>query len=85
MADQEQRHSRALEPDLIHDPQLKAEAEAKNGLRQYDLGIRIIETAIERGTGDFKLRPSTILGLHREALMGISAYAGLWRPAGVEI
>lgn len=81
----EQRHSRALEPDLILDPQLKAEAEAKNGLRQYDLGIRIIETAIERDSEKFKLRPSTILSLHREALNGISAYAGLWRPAGVEI
>jgi Fic family protein len=85
MAEQEQRHSRALEPDLIADPQLKAEAEAKNGLRQYDVGIRIIETAIERGAAEFKLRPSTILTLHREALNGISSYAGLWRPAGVEI
>lgn len=85
MAEQEQRHSHALEPDLIADPQLKAEAEAKNGLRQYDVGIRIIETAIERGGAEFKLRPSTILALHREALSGISSYAGLWRPAGVEI
>lgn len=85
MAEQKQRHSHALEPDLIADPQLKAEAEAKNGLRQYDVGIRIIETAIERGVTEFKLRPSTILALHREALSGISSYAGLWRPAGVEI
>jgi Fic family protein len=85
MAEQKQRHSHALEPDLIADPQLKAEAEAKNGLRQYDVGIRIIETAIERGPAEFKLRPSTILALHRQALSGISSYAGLWRPAGVEI
>jgi len=85
MAEQKQRHSHALEPDLIADPKLKAEAEAKNGLRQYDVGIRIIETAIERGAAEFKLRPSTILTLHREALSGISSYAGLWRPAGVEI
>jgi Fic family protein len=85
MAERNQRHSHALEPDLIADPKLKAEAEAKNGLRQYDVGIRIIETAIERGTAEFKLRPSTILALHREALSGISSYAGLWRPAGVEI
>jgi fido (protein-threonine AMPylation protein) len=85
MAEQEQRHSRALEPDLIADPKLKAEAEAKNGLRQFDVGIGVIETAIERGVAEFRLRPSTILGLHREALAGISSYAGLWRPAGVEI
>jgi Fic family protein len=85
MAEHQQRHSHALEPDLIANPQLKAEAEAKNGLRQYDLGIRIVETAIERGTDAFRLRPSTLLSLHREALMGISAYAGNWRPAGVAI
>jgi len=35
--------------------------------------------------GAFKLRPSLILGLHREALIGISSYAGNYRPAGVEI
>jgi Fic family protein len=85
MAEQKERHSHALEPDLIADPQLKAEAEAKNGLRQYDVGIHIIETAIVRVPAEFKLRPSTILALHREALSGISSYAGLWRPAGVEI
>ena len=85
VAEPEQRHSRALEPDLIVDLQLKAEAEAKNGLRQYDVGLRVIETAIERGPESFKLRPSAILSLHREALIDISAYAGLWRPAGVEI
>ncbi|MFZ3354032.1 MAG: Fic family protein [Xanthobacteraceae bacterium] len=85
MAEPEQRHSRALEPDLIADPKLKAEAEAKNGLRQFDVGIATVETAVERGVAEFRLRPSTILGLHREALAGISSYAGLWRPAGVEI
>jgi len=33
----------------------------------------------------FKLRPSIILGLQRTALDGISAFAGNYRPAGVEI
>jgi Fic family protein len=85
VAEDRQRHSRALEPDLISDPDEKAQAEARNGLRQYDIGLKVIETAIERGPDNFKLRPSTILTLHREALNGISAYAGNWRPAGVEI
>lgn len=85
MAEREQRGSRALEPELVTDPVAKAEAEAKNGLRQYDAGLRAIETALERGSDQFKLRPSLILGLHREALNGISSYAGNWRPAGVEI
>lgn len=79
----EKRDSKALEPELISDPQKKAEAEARNGLRQYDAGIKTIQTALERPP--FKLRLSLILGLHREALAGISTYAGNFRPAGVEI
>lgn len=79
----EKRDSRALEPELIRDPQARAEAEARNGLRQYDAGIRTIQAAIERS--EFKLRPSLILALHREALAGISLFAGNYRPAGVRI
>jgi Fic family protein len=80
----DKRDSRALEPELISDPKRKAEAEARNGLRQYDAGIKSIQTTLDRG-GTFKLRPSLILMLQREALAGISSYAGNYRPAGVEI
>ncbi len=79
----EQRHSRALEPELITDPVLKAEAEAANGLRQYDFAEQTVLQALERKP--FKLRPSLIFSLQREALQGISAYAGVQRPAAVEI
>ena len=79
----EKRDSRALEPELIKDPIARAEAEARNVLRQYDAGIQSIQTALERGS--FKLRPSLVLTLHREALAGISMFAGNYRPAGVEI
>lgn len=79
----EERHSRALEPEIISDPQAKAEAEAFNGLRQYDLSVQIVLEAVERRL--FRLRPSTILSLHREALSGLSSYAGNFRPGAVEI
>jgi fido (protein-threonine AMPylation protein) len=79
----EKRDSRALEPQLITDPLARAEAEARNVLRQYDAGIATVQSALERGS--FKLRPSLILALHREALAGISMFAGNFRPAGVEI
>jgi Fic family protein len=82
-AGREERHSRALEPELIQDPQLKAEAEAANGLRQYDLAVRAIHDALDQPY--FKLRVSLILSLHREALAGISSYAGNYRPGNVEI
>jgi Fic family protein len=84
----ERRHSVALEPDLIKDPMQRAEAEAANGLRQFDAGKNYAQAALDRQEGDgsqFKLRPSTILALHREALAGISTFAGLFRPAGVSI
>jgi hypothetical protein len=79
----ERRDSRALEPELITDPQEKAAAEARNGFRQYDAAIGTVHTALDRGS--FKLRPSLILGLQREALAGISSYAGNYRPGGVAI
>src|SRR5215210_2930985 len=79
----EPRHSRALEPELIRDPQAKSEAEALNGLHQYDFAVQVIQEALERGF--FKLRLSLILSLHRQALQGISAYAGNFRPGNVEI
>jgi Fic family protein len=83
MASEEKRDSRALEPNLISDPDQKARAEAANGLRQYDFGVSVIQEGLERQP--FKLRPSTILSLHREALAGISLFAGNYRPGGVEI
>ena len=47
------RDSRALEPELITDPQAKAVAEARNGFRQYDAAISAIQSALDRGS--FKL------------------------------
>jgi Fic family protein len=81
--ERDRRDSRALEPELIIDPQAKAVAEARNGFRQYDAAIAAIHTALDRGS--FKLRPSLILGLQRAALAGISSYAGNYRPGGVSI
>ena len=77
------RHSRALEPELVKNPIEKAKLEARNGLKQFDAGIRAVQDALERTP--FRLRPSLILALHREALAGLSVYAGTYRPAGVDI
>lgn len=79
----EERHSVALEAEIINDPLKKAEAEARNGLKQYDYAMQVVQQALDRGA--FKLRVSLVLALQREALAGISAYAGNFRPAGVKI
>src|ERR1035438_8421198 len=85
MADeQEDRHSRALDAELITDPDEKAKAEARNGLRQVDEVIGMVEYFCHPDR-KFKLRPSQLLHLHRIALEGISSFAGNWRPAGIEI
>jgi Fic/DOC family len=87
-ANAERRHSVALEPDLIKDPVKLAGAEAATVLPQFDAGKNSAQTAIDRQASDgsqFRLRPSLILALHREALAGISTFAGLFRPAGVSI
>ncbi|MGW9229232.1 Fic family protein [Pseudorhizobium sp. NPDC055634] len=84
MSEEDRRHSVASEAYLIDDDQARAEAEARNGLLQFDLASHMIMEAIERGD-DWKLRPSAILALHRAALQGISGYAGNFRPAGVSI
>lgn len=78
------RHSKALSANLITDPVEKAERETLNALRQFDVAVEAIRHHTENGR-PFRLRPSLILQLHRTALDGLSAYAGNYRPAGVEI
>ena len=80
----QRRHSLAEDIAIISDPTLRAEAEARNGLRQFDFGMRMVEDALDKGKF-FRLRLSAILSLHREALVGISHLAGQTRPASVAI
>lgn len=82
--DAEDRHSHADSAQLITDPKEIAEREALNGLRQFDAGMDVVDTYLDPER-PFKLRLSLILDLHRYALEGISAYAGNFRPGGVEI
>lgn len=81
----EDRHSEALEADLISDPDEKARQEAKNGLRQFDSAIEQIEYWLHPERRPFRLRPSSIMTLNRVALDGLTRYAGIYRPAGIEI
>lgn len=82
--DSEDRHSEALEAELISDPDEKARQEARNGLRQFDSAIEQIEYWLQPER-PFKLRPSAIISLNRLALEGLSGLAGSFRPAGIAI
>src|SRR5712691_980560 len=84
MGEEQDRHSKALDAELIADADERAKVEARNGLKQFDAVIELIEY-FSHPDRKFKLRPSHLLHLHRIALEGISAYAGNWRPAGIKI
>jgi hypothetical protein len=79
------RHSKAIEPEIVVDPSERAKLEARNALEQFDAVISVVEQYTESGHPPFRLRPSIILQLQRIALKGLSAYAGVFRPAGVDI
>jgi Fic family protein len=79
------RHSRAFDAEIITDPDALARQEALNGLRQFDTVIKMVESFLDPERQPFKFRPSHLLQLHREALAGISIYAGNWRPSQIEI
>lgn len=71
MSEKEERYSTPLDAELVKDEQEKAHREARNALRQFDAVIEQVEywTQPDR---PFRLRPSTILNLHRIALEGIT-------------
>jgi len=80
----EVRHSQALEAELIRDPELRAEQEVQNGLKQFELVEQMIQSFLDPER-PFRFRLSHLQNLHRVALLGLSGYAGNWRPAGIEI
>jgi Fic family protein len=85
MMDENTRHSRAFDAEIISDPEERAKQEALNGLRQFDAVIKMVETFVDPQHQPFKFRPSHLLHLHRKALQGISMYAGNWRPSEIAI
>jgi Fic family protein len=84
MASADDRHSRADAAELIKDPDERARREASNGLRQIDRVNEMVEYWLQP-EHPFKLRISHLLTLNREALAGISAYAGNFRPGPIKI
>lgn len=78
------RHSQAHEAEIITDPVLRAQREASNALKQYELVAEMVQAFVDPER-PFRFRPSHLQSLHRAALLGLSGYAGNWRPAGVTI
>jgi Fic family protein len=78
------RQTVSEDPLLIQDPEERAAAEAENALLQFDRVLDLIDMAVRDGQ-PFRLRPSTILVLHAEAMRGVHRQAGTWRNTPVQI
>lgn len=78
------RHTKAGERRVIKDPIEYARQESFNAVKQYDRVLDLIDEVVRDGR-PFKLRASTILTLHREAMNGLSDYAGTYRITNVKI
>jgi Fic family protein len=80
-----ERHSVAPSDEIITDPDEKARKEVANALLQVDLVNSMIDEGCDPERQPFRLRPSWIIRLHRQALEGLSHFAGTYRPGPVEI
>lgn len=78
------RHSDAGEPDLIRDPAERALAEARNALRQFDVGMTILDQWLNQPDG-IRLRISQLLILNRVVLEGVNRFAGTFRSTPIRI
>jgi hypothetical protein len=63
------RHSRALDAQIITDPDELAKKESFNVVEQFRAVADMVETYLQPDR-PFKLRPSHLLHLHRAALNG---------------
>lgn len=77
------RHSKAQGSEIITDATEKAKREVSNALKQTEQVRQLIIQAVDGRP--FKLRQSILLGLNRCAIEGLDSFAGVWRPAGIEI
>lgn len=78
------RETRSKAAHVIEDADERAALEAENALLQFDEVLDLIDLAVRDGR-PFRLKPSTILGLHRTAMQGVHPQAGTFRNAPVEI
>jgi Fic family protein len=81
----EDRHSVADAPEIIADSDAIARQEAENGIRQYNAAMDVVRNHVNDAERPFKLRPSQILMLNREALAGIDRMAGAFRNTRIQI
>jgi Fic family protein len=79
-----ERHSKSRSPVLIKGAKRIARREARNALQQFDLALEIVDDFLEKQRR-FRFSTSQVLLLHKEALDGLSLFAGAFRNTPVTI
>jgi Fic family protein len=69
---------------VVADDDERAALEAENAVLQFDRVLDLIDEHLRDGR-PFRLRPSTILTLHAQAMRGLDPQAGTFRNAPVQI
>jgi Fic family protein len=62
-----------------------ARVEGRNGLRQFDRMIELIDAAVAPSAPKFRLRPSVVMDLNRIAVDGLMSAPGSYRQASITI
>lgn len=85
--DEGDRHSRPGKADPLPalTPEERAAKEARNGLRQFDRMVELINQCTSPSGPRFRLRPSTIMELNRLAVEDLVESPGAWRYVSIEI
>jgi Fic family protein len=85
--EESERHSRPgkAEPFPQRTPEELAAIEARNGLRQFDRVVQLVDQCTSAQGPRFRLRPSTLMELNRYAVEGLVENPGAWRYVSIEI
>jgi len=85
--DESDRHSRPGTTDPLPErtPEERASIEVRNGLRQFDRMIELIDQCTGRSGPRFRLRSSTVMELNRLAVDGLIPAPGAFRYVPIEI
>ncbi len=78
------RQTISEEAEVTRDEIARATLEAENALLQFDQVLDLVDESVRDGR-EFRLKMSTILGLHRTAMKGVHPQAGTLRNAPVTI
>lgn len=80
-----ERYSKIKEPQIELGKSQRARREAENGVKQFQMAMNYVRSAIADSEAAFQLKTSHLLRLNHQALEGIDKGAGALRNTEIEI